>query len=203
MAKKLGSSLKEVSDSDEGRESSKSYWRNKKFLNISLWADRLSWIVLSIYTINFLARAAFQFSQIFGEWSVGLSIVFLADLLATLVIGIIYFFFFLTISGGILMLMDNNNLELIRSLKFKGKNAILFIPPWAILFLYAIYFLANAVLFFPYLLELFQKGDNYYGYINTLGMWSQRFVTLVVGIMYFLILQTIASGILIFQEKNA
>jgi hypothetical protein len=209
MAKDLSSSFEKVSNSNEGRESSKSYWSNKKFLNISLWANRFSWIILSLYTINFLARAAFQLPEVFGEWSVGLSIAFLADLLAIPVVGIIYFLILQTISGGVLMLMDNNNLELIRALKFKGKNAILFIPPWAnvfswaILSLYTIYFFADVVLSFPLLLELFQKGSDYGSYINELGIWSQMFITFVIGIVYFLILQAISSSILIFQEKNA
>jgi len=194
MAKDLGSSFEKVSNSND-----------RKFLNISLWANRFSWIILSLYTINFLARAVFQLPEVFGEWSVGLSIGLLADLLAIPVIGIIYFLILQTISGGVLMLIDNNNLELIRAFNFKRKNAILFIPRWAnvfswvILSLNTIYFLANAVLSFSL---LFEKGGSYYYYIDELGIWSQMFITLVIGIIYFLILQTIANSVLIFQEKN-
>ena len=165
MTKDLGSSFEEVSNNNEGRESSKSDWSNKKFLNISLWANRFSWIILFLYTLNFLTRAAFQLQEVFGEWSVGLSISFLANLLAIPVVGIVYFLILQTISDGILMFMDNNNLELIRSLKFKRKNTILFILPlanvfsWVILSLNTIYFLANVKLYFP---PLFEKGSGYY-----------------------------------------
>ena len=195
MAKDLGFSFEKASNSNY-----------KKLLNISLWANRFSWVILFLYTIDFLARTAFQIQEIFGEWSVKLSISFLANLLAIPVVGIIYFLILQTISGGILILMDNNNLELIRALNVKRNNAIQFIPHWAnvlswvVLSLNTIYFLVNLVLYYPL---IFEKDSGYeLGYMNELGMCTQLFITLVIGIVYFLILQTIASSILIFKEKR-
>ncbi len=195
MAKDLGFSFEKASNGNE-----------KKLLNISLWANRFSWVILSLYTIDFFARTAFQIQEIFGEWSVKLSISFLANLLAIPVVGIIYFLILQTISGGVLMLMDNNNLELIRALNVKRNNAIQFIPTWAkvlswvVLSLNTIYFLVNLVLYYPLLFE--KDGGYELGYMNELGMWSQLFITLVIGIVYFLILQAIASSLLIFKERS-
>ena len=198
MTKDLGSSFGKVSNSND-----------KKFLNISLWANRFSWIILSLYTINFLTRAAFQIQEVFGEWSVGLSISFLADLLAIPVVGIIYFLILQTISSGVLMLMDNDNVELMRALKFKKNNTIRLVPllanwcAWLILSLSTIYFLADSLISFPHLAEVFQQGCEFYYCVNELGIWSQMFIAFVIGIVYFLILQAMSSSILIFQEKNA
>ena len=195
MAKDLGFSFEKASNSND-----------KKLLNISLWANRFSWVILFLYTIDFLARTAFQIQEIFGEWSVKLSISFLANLLAIPVIGIIYFLILQTISGGVLILMDNNNLELIRALNVKRNNAIQFIPHWAnvlswvVLSLNTIYFLINLALYYPLIFE--KDGGYELGYMNELGMCTQLFITLAIGIVYFLILQTIASSILIFKEKS-
>ena len=195
MAKDLGFSFEKASNSND-----------KKLLNISLWANRFSWVILFLYTIDFLARTAFQIQEIFGEWSVKLSISFLANLLAIPAVGIIYFLILQTVSGGVLILMDNNNLDLIRALNVKRNNAIQFIPPWAnvlswvVLSLNTIYFLVNLVLYYPLIFE--KDGGYELGYMNELGMCSQLFITLVIGIVYFLILQAIASSILIVKEKS-
>jgi hypothetical protein len=198
MAKDLGSSFGKVSNSND-----------EKLLNISLWAKRFSWIVFSLYAINFLTRTAFQLQDVFGEWSVGLSISFLADLLAIPVVGMIYFLILQTISRVVPMLMEHDNVELIRTLKFKRNNTIRLVPllanwcAWLILSLSTIYFLANSLISFPHLAEVFRQGCEFYYCVNELGIWSQMFITFIIGVVYFLILQAISNSILVFQEKKS
>jgi magnesium-transporting ATPase (P-type) len=210
-----------MANNNENSENSTSYQNDKKLLNISVWANRLSWVILFPYTINFLAWGGFWFEELFHENGDGnyhyyfAKIAHSADVWATPVIGIIYFLILQTISSGVRMLtnLDDNGLELIRALNSKRKKSMSYIPllakwsSWIILSLYTIYSLATVVLYFPefqQILQEIQSGNNdYHYYLNEIIVSFNLYVTPVMGIVYFLILQAISNGILVFQEKTS
>ena len=114
-------SAKKVQDKEEmGVSVNEPYHNEARLLSISFWSSTLSWVILVIYLLNFLARVisaigAMQQGAISNPEQ---SPFFLLDgvftwtnILATPATGFLYFLILQAISQGILMLMDIDEKE--------------------------------------------------------------------------------------------
>ena len=114
--KKLGKvPIQNAEDIDIEKLSNDLYHNETKLLNISFWSNILSWVLLIIYILNFLARLISAIGAM-GQGAISnleQSPFFLLDgvftwtnILAIPATGFLYFLILQAISQGILMLMD-------------------------------------------------------------------------------------------------
>lgn len=115
-SRKKGDKILAQSIGDVAEDSNNEPYHNEvKLLNISFWSNILSWVLLTIYMLNFLARIISAVGAM-GQGAISSleqSPFFLLDgiftwtnIFAAPATGLLYFLILQAISQGILMLMD-------------------------------------------------------------------------------------------------
>jgi hypothetical protein len=95
------------SDLDLGEtvdEESDTFHSRKNILRLASWANIISWIIVAIYLILFIARLYFDFQQGF-EFSVITALGWLSYF-STLLIGVIWFVVLQGLAEGLYLLLD-------------------------------------------------------------------------------------------------